>query len=460
MSKLLKWLIGLVLVAGIGTTGYRLVVPPGETTAGARPSGKGESRSKGGARRGETVPVLAAAAATADVPIYLDGLGTARALNTVTVQPQVDGRLLSVGFKEGQNVKRGDVIARIDPAIYQAQLDQALAKKAQDEAQLADARLELSRVSKVGPIATLQKAVDTARAKVAQFEALVAADQAAIDLARTQLSYTTITAPIDGHTGIRMVDEGNIVRAGSTVGIVVITQVQPIAVLFNLPQQQLARVNAAILAATPKGGLTAEAMAPDGRTIVDRGVLRVVDNQVDQTTGTIRLKAEFPNTTLSLWPGQFVNIRIEVENLRGATIVPTASVQQGPNGAFVYVVSADDTATVRPIRIATQDERITTIAEGVKSGDRIVTSSFSRLRNDTAVSVTLQPIPGPGETGATSRTGPLEPVPTESRRERGEGKRGEGRRGKRPDESGAPSPNAGTSGKGAAENGAKGAVSQ
>jgi len=455
VSKILKWLIGLALVAGIGATGYQLFAPPSDTTVSSRPSGKGASRAKGGAGRGEAVPVLAAAAETANVPLYLDGLGTARALNTVTVQPQVDGRLLSVGFKEGQDVKRGDLLARIDPAIYQAQLDQALAKKAQDEAQLADARLELSRVSKVGPIATLQKAVDTARAKVAQFEALVASDQAAIDLARTQLSYTTITAPIDGHTGIRMVDEGNIVRAGSTVGIVVITQVQPIAILFNLPQQQLARVNAAILGATPKGELAAEAMAPDGRTIIDRGVLRVVDNQVDQTTGTIRLKAEFPNKTLALWPGQFVNIRIEVENLRNATIVPTASVQQGPNGAFVYVVSAEGTAKMRSIRIAAQDERIATISEGVQSGEQVVTSSFSRLREDTAVTVTLQPIPGPGETGAASKSGQLAPTRSEVRRERGEGKRG-----KHPDSTGTPSPTTDGSRKGAADNGAKGAVSQ
>lgn len=470
MSKLLKWLIGLALVSGIAAAGYQLFAPPRDTTVAGRPGGKGAFKGKGGASRGEAVPVLASAAQTANVPIYLDGLGTARALNMVTVQPQVDGRLLSVEFKEGQDVKRGALLARIDPAIYQAQLDQALAKKAQDEAQLADARLELSRVSRVGPIATLQKSVDTARAKVAQFEALVASDQAAIDLARAQLSYTTITAPIDGHTGIRMVDEGNIVRAGSTPGIVVITQVQPIAVLFNLPQQQLARVNAAILGATPKGELAAEAMAPDGRTVVDRGVLRVVDNQVDQSTGTIRLKAEFPNKTLALWPGQFINVRIEVENMRAATIVPTASVQQGPNGPFVYVVSADATARMRAVRIATQDERVATISQGVAPGEQIITSSFSRLREDTPVAVTLQPIPGPGETGAASPSagGQIAPPPAEGRRERG---KGEGRRDKRPDATGSidlkslppgGAPTAEIPRKGTADDGGngKGAVSQ
>ncbi len=462
MSKLLKWLIGLALVAGIAAAAYQLVVPPSDTTVAGRPGGKGAFRGKGGANRGDAVPVLAAAAQTANVPIYFDGLGTARALNMVTVQPQVDGRLLNVGFMEGQDVKRGDVLARIDPAIYQAQLDQALAKKAQDEAQLSDARLELSRVSKVGPIATLQKAVDTARAKVAQFEALVASDQAAIDLARTQLSYTTITAPIDGHTGIRMVDEGNIVRAGSTPGIVVITQVQPIAVLFNLPQQQLARVNAAILGASPKGELAAEAIAPDGRTIVDRGVLRVVDNQVDQTTGTIRLKAEFPNKTLALWPGQFINIRIEVENLRAATIIPTASVQQGPNGSFVYVVSADGAAKMRSVRIATQDERLAAISEGVQPGEQIITSSFSRLREDTPVSVTVQPITGPGENGTAVQParGQLSPSPPEAKRERGKAG-GEGRRDKRPDATGSiDTPSVIPGNTPTAESPRKGAVSQ
>lgn len=464
MSKIVKWLVGLVLVAAIGAVSYQLFAPKSETTAASRPSGKGASKGKrGGGGSGEAVPVLASAAEAANVPIYLEGLGTARALNTVTVQPQVDGKLLSVDFKEGQDVKKGDVLARIDPVIYEAQLAQAIAKKAQDEAQLADARKELGRVSKVGPIATLQKSVDTAGAKVAQFEALVKADQAAIDLAQTQLGYTTIVAPIDGRTGIRMVDQGNIVRAGSTVGIVVITQVQPIAVLFNLPQQQLARINAAMLATSASGDLAAEAIAPDGRTVVERGVLRVVDNQVDQTTGTIRLKAEFPNKVLALWPGQFVNVRIEVERLVGATVVPTASVQQGPNGPFVYVVSGDGTARMRPVRIATQDERIAAIAQGVQAGEQVITSSFSRLREDIPVSVTLQPISGPGAAASGVRAGELSP-PAEARREPSKGG-GEGKRGRRREDAGgsdaAARPAAGGGGgAGAAKGAAAGAVSQ
>lgn len=434
MPKFVKWTIGLILVAAICAIGYSLLAPQGAGGPGARPTaGKGGGLGKGRGRRpaGDAVPVLASVAETADVPIFLDGLGTARALNTVTIQPMVDGRLLSVDFKEGQDVKKGDLLALIDPAVYEAQLAQARAKKAQDEAQLADARLELDRVSKVGPIATLQKSVDTARAKVAQFEALVKADEAAISLAQTNLDHTRVTSPLDGRTGIRMVDAGNVVRAGSTNGIVMITQVQPIAVLFNLPQQQLSRINKAILASGASAELAADALGPDGRTIVERGVLRVIDNQVDQSTGTIRLKAEFPNKSLALWPGQFVNVRIQVDNLRGVTIVPTAAVQQGPSGPFVYVVSEEGTAKVRLIRIAAQDERIATISDGVKPGEQVVTSSFSRIREDSAVTVSLQPLTATSEAGAASRPAGATP-PAEASRQRGKGG-GEGKGGKRRD---------------------------
>lgn len=418
-SKLVTWGIGLVLVAAIGATGYAVFGPKSDTGAERRTAGSPKGKRANLAK--DAVPVFAAAAETADVPVYLEGLGTARALNTVTVQPQVDGRLASVDFKEGQEVKKGDVLARIDPAIYEAQLAQALAKKAQDEAQLADARRELDRVSKVGPIATLQKSVDTARAKVAQFEALVKADQAAIDLAETQLGYTQIKAPIDGRTGIRQVDEGNIVRASQTGGIVVITQVQPIAVLFNLPQQQLPRINAALGAPGARGQIVAEVLAPDGQAVIERGQLSVVDNQVDQTTGTIRLKAEFPNKALALWPGQFVNVRIQVETLRNVVIVPTAAVQQGPSGPFVYVVSDESTVRMRNIRIAVQDERLATLSDGVSRGEKVVTSSFSRLRQDAAVTVTEQPLDGPREVAPGGRPGSGALPPGETRRERGKG---------------------------------------
>src|SRR5690348_4502241 len=245
------------------------------------------------------VPVLAATVARADVPVFLDGVGTIKALNTVTVRPQVDGKLLSVNFKEGDDVKKGDVLAKIDPVIYQAQLDQAKAKKAQDEAQLANSKIDLDRYERLAATNAINKQqADTQRALVAQNTALVQADQAAIENAVAMLGYTNIVAPIDGRTGIRQVDEGNIVHASDTnSSVVTITQIKPISVLFNLPQQDLPQVNAAF----DKGPLTVEAQRSDDDAVIDHGVLRVVDNQVDQTTGTVKLKAEFPNANLQLW---------------------------------------------------------------------------------------------------------------------------------------------------------------
>ena len=293
------------------------------------------------------VPVLVATVSRADVPVFLDAVGTVKALNTVTVRPQVDGKLLSVNFKEGDDVKKGDVLAKIDPVIYQAQLGQAVAKKAQDEAQLANSKIDLERYEKLAATAAINKQqADTQKALVAQNTALVQADQAAIDNAQAMLGYTTITAPLDGRIGIRMVDEGNYVRSADTnSAIVVITQLRPISALFNLPQQDLLQVNAAV----GKGPLNVEAQRSDNDAVIDRGVLRVVDNQVDQTTGTVKLKAEFPNTDLQLWPGQFVNIRLLIDTLKQVVVIPTGAVQRGPNGTFVYVVKDDNTVAVRPI---------------------------------------------------------------------------------------------------------------
>src|SRR5215510_9026322 len=251
-------------------------------------------QTQGGNRRGKRfagegpVPVLAVPARIADVPVYYYGVGTARARNMVTVRPQVDGRILSLNFKEGQDVKRGDVLAKIDPATYQAQLDQAVAKKALDEAQLDNAKRDMERYSLLGGNVVAQKTIDTQRALVAQLTAQVKQDDAAIANAKAFLDYTTIVSPIDGRTGIRMVDEGNLVRA-SDAGIVVITEVRPISVLFTLPQQQLNQVNQALRA----GSVSVDALDSDGRTSLDRGTLQVVDNQVDQATGTIRIKADF-----------------------------------------------------------------------------------------------------------------------------------------------------------------------
>jgi multidrug efflux system membrane fusion protein len=333
------------------------------------------------------VPVLAAVASKADVPVYFDGIGSSRALNTVTVKAQVDGKLMSVNFKEGQDVDQDFVLAEIDATIYQAQYDQAVAKKAMDEAQLANARLDLERYARLMQTnsATRQQH-DTQRALVAQLEAQVQADQGAIENSKAILSYTKIIAPLAGRTGIRQVDAGNIVHAADTTGIVVITQVRPIAVIFTLPQQRLAQVNKAFA----QEALSVAALGDDNRTVVDRGTLTVIDNQVDQTTGTVKLKAEFPNKDLQIWPGQFVNVKLLVDTLRQVIVVPTAAVQRGPNGTFAYVANDDNTVTVHPVTVAQQDDVEAVIAAGLDEGERVVTTGFSQLNDGAKIAIGTQ----------------------------------------------------------------------
>ena len=312
MAKFIKRVLVIAIIGAIAAAViYASVLPSAQQQAG------GGRRAKMG---NGPVPVLIAPARIADVPLYLDGVGTAKARNTVTVRPQVDGRILSINFKEGQEVKRGDVLAMIDPSTYQAQLDQAAAKKALDESQLANAEKDMERYTKLGGNIIAQKTIDTQRALVDQLVAQIKLDDAAIANAKAFLDYTTILAPISGRTGIRMVDAGNLVRA-SDAGIVVITEIRPISVLFTLPQQQLVQVNKAQAA----GALAVEALDADGGTVLDRGTLQVVDNQVDQTTGTVRMKAEFPNTNQQLWPGQFVNVRLLIDTLEQVVTVPTPS---------------------------------------------------------------------------------------------------------------------------------------
>jgi multidrug efflux system membrane fusion protein len=360
------------------------------------------------------VPVLAATAKIADVPVYLDGVGTTKALNTVTVRPQVDGKLIEIAFKEGQDVNQGDVLARIDPTTYQALLDQAAAKKAQDEALLANARRDLDRYVRLAASnAGSQQQADTQRATVAQLEAQVRLDQAAVDNARAILAYTTITAPLTGRTGIRLVDQGNIVRSSDTAGIVVITQIRPISVLFNLPQQRLAQINAAFA----EGALPVEVIGPDDKTVVERGKLTVVDNQVDQTTGTVRLKAEFPNDGLRLWPGQFVNVRLLIDTLRSVVVVPTAAVQRGPNGTFVFVVRPDNTVTVRPVTLTQQDDVQTVIASGLSAGQRVVTTGFAQLAEGKRVRISDPDAPT-AEPSARREEGPPEAFQRSGARQR------------------------------------------
>lgn len=330
------------------------------------------------------VPVLAATPHIEDVPVYLDGVGTVRALNNVTVRAQVSGKLLSVKFKEGQDVKAGDVLAEIDPAIYQAQFDQAVAKKAQDEATLSNARTDLIRYQQLATAkAGSAQQADTQKALVAQLEALVKSDQAAIDNAQATLSYTKVVAPLTGRAGLRQVDQGNIVQPSDTTGVVVITQLQPIAIQFSLPQQHIVRVNAALA----KGALAVDVFGNDGKTVADTGNVSGIDNQVDQTTGTVKVKAEFPNTNFQLWPGQFVNVRLKVQTLDKVIVIPTSAVQRGPAGTFVYVIGQDNTVSARPVVVTQQNETSAVIASGITVADQVVTTGFANLSEGAKIAV-------------------------------------------------------------------------
>ena len=362
--------ITLAILGGLGYLGWNAMHQKPVADRNARPD--------------LPVPVLAATPRTQDVPVYLDGVGAIRALNTVTVRSQVDGKLIAVNFTEGQDVKKGDVLGEIDPALYQATYDQAVAKKAQDQAQLANQRIDLTRYEQLAASnAGSKQQADTQRALVAQTEALVKADQAAIDNAAATLSYTKIVAPISGRAGLRQVDQGNIIHASDTTGLVVITQLQPIAVWFSLPQQQIMRVNAA----AAKGALAVDVFGNDGITVIDTGKLTGIDNQVDQTTGTLKLKAEFPNADYQLWPGQFVNVRLKVETLRQALVIPTSAVQRGPIGTFSYVIGEDNVVSAKPVTVTQQNEHDAVIASGLSASDRVVTTGFANLSDGSKVIV-------------------------------------------------------------------------
>jgi multidrug efflux system membrane fusion protein len=357
--------LGLALVTGVL---YR---------AGYLPGFPKEKNGQREDARGETpVSVTTAKAQTLDVPVSLDAVGTVQALNTVTIRPQVDGRLMRLAFNEGQDVRKDDVIAEIDPALYRAQYEQAIAKKAQDEANVANARIDLQRYQKLvaGRFLSHQQFA-TQQALVQQLEAQLRADQAAIDSARTTLDYATIRSPINGRAGIRQVDVGNLLRASDQTGIVVITQLKPIYVVFTLPQQALATVQTA----QARGEAKVLALGPDNTSVIAQGRLSVIDNQIDQLTGTVRLKAEFANDVMALWPGQFVNVRLMTDTIRNAVVTPSPAVQRGPNGAFVYVLTDDGKAHMRPVTTGRQDETQVVITSGIRPGETVITSGFSRL---------------------------------------------------------------------------------
>jgi multidrug efflux system membrane fusion protein len=380
-SRTRRWTVTLLCVlatAGIGAAIWFWPVPPRVDKAALREAN-------------QVVPVVPVAATTRDMPIWLDALGTVQAFQTVTVRSMVDGPLIDVAFQEGQDVHAGDALARIDPRVYQAALDNAAAKKALDEATLANARLDQARYQKL--VATnyaTQQQADTAKATVAQLEAQVRQDQAQIDTARTQLSYTTITAPLDGKVGMRLVDQGNIVHAADSGGLLVITLLQPISVVFSLPQQNLPQVAAAQAGGASSGpevvAYAQGAEAGRGKPL-DQGTLTVLDNQIDPTTGTIKLKATFPNKASTLWPGGFVGVRLRVDTVRDATVIPQAAVQRGPRGSFVYVIDRDSIARRENVTIGYEDDLGSVVTSGVKPGDRVVVDGASRLTDGAKVAV-------------------------------------------------------------------------
>jgi multidrug efflux system membrane fusion protein len=335
------------------------------------------AKSQGSAHGPAAVAVETAVTTRRDVPVYLEGLGNVQAFYTAKITARVDGELQRVGFVEGQLVKKGDLLAQIDPRPLQAALDQASGTQAKDAAQLESAKRDLERYQVLAPQnLTSKQVLDAQQALVAQLQAQLQVDRATIDNARTQLAYASITAPFSGRTGIRLVDPGNIVHAADTTGIVVVTQIQPISIVFTLPEDAVPQINQALAA----GQVGVAALSRDDRTQLDTGTLTLIDNEIDPSTGTVRLKATFANLRNALWPGQFVNVRVLLQQRRDVVTLPTVAVERGPEGLFAYVVKADSTVEARPIKTAEDTEGVTVVTDGLQSGERVVTSNQYRLQ--------------------------------------------------------------------------------
>ncbi|MBS0234457.1 MAG: efflux RND transporter periplasmic adaptor subunit [Proteobacteria bacterium] len=337
------------------------------------------------ARTAPPVPVDTAVAVRRNVPVYLTGIGTVQALNTVTIRTQVQGQLEKVLFTEGQTVKKGDLLAVVDPRPFQATLDQAVAKIQEDKADLANAKVVLSRDENLAnqDYAT-QQALDNQRSLVAELEAQIAQDVAAKEAAAVQLSYTQITAPLTGRTGIRLVDAGNIVHPTDTTGLVVITQTQPISVISTLPEDDLENVRQALR----QGPVTVTAFTRDGTVNLGSGTLSLIDNEIDQASGTMRLKSTFPNSEEKLWPGQYVEVRLEQKLVENTVTIPAAALQRGQQGFFVYVVNADDVVEPRNIKTGQIASGTAIVESGLSPGDRVVTSGSYQL--DAGVKVKVE----------------------------------------------------------------------
>jgi multidrug efflux system membrane fusion protein len=384
-------IIAAVVLGVIALGGFLYLMRSQGTTqasgsSAAAPKGKGKSNFD----PNRATPVVADLARQSDVNIYLNGLGTITPLRTVTVRSRVDGELIRLHFTEGQVVKEGEVLAEIDPRPYQVQLMQAQGQMERDQALLANSRIDLERYRTLFTQDSIAKQqVDTQAALVRQYEGAVRTDQSQIDNARLQLTYARVTAPISGRLGLRQVDQGNVVRASDANGLVVITQLQPIAVVFTIPQDNLQAVLRKLKDADKP---PVEAWDRENKQKLASGTLITIDNQIDPTTGTVKLKAEFPNSDGALFSNQFVNIRMLVETRKDLTVVPAAAVQRGAQGMFVYVVKDDSTVTVRPVKVGPSDGPMTAIDAGVNAGERVVVDGVDRLREGAKIETAQRPV--------------------------------------------------------------------
>lgn len=380
-ARRVLWILGIIVATITAFIVWRVV---------ARPKPE---------RQRPAVPVGVAPARKEDFNVYLTALGSVNAWNTVTVRSRVDGQLMTVNFVEGQRVKAGDVLAEIDPRQFQAALEQAQGQLAKDQAQLENAKRDVQRYEDAREAVTQQQ-LGNARATAAGAEGTVKADQAAVDTDQLNLSYTHITAPISGVAGLRTVDAGNIIHSSDTNGLVVLTQDRPIAVVFSLPEDNLPQIRKAQAAGQP---LTVDAYDSGMSTIVESGEVAAIDNQIDVTTGTVKVKAQFANEKGELFPNQFVNVRLLVDVRKDTTLVPSSSVQIGPQNRFVFVVKADKTVEQRVVTVGHIDGDTTEITKGVEPGEVVVTEGLDKLRDGATVTLQSAPGAGTGEKGTPAK---------------------------------------------------------